>query len=308
MKNPSARTCLWAIAVVGPALLWWRFEPAYKASPEPVRTVFVQAGVGDTNTHSCNEEPATVRVSQMVDDPETVRVSEKVDTDLIIARLREWEAETDPNRQNEIQLELEARVNDANVAEIVRALPSELLETPFGLEVLKRWARLDQKAALDWAIREDVVQREVLVEVSFQMAQGDPAQAVALAERFDLGQGSGAVLENLAQQWADRDFPAAYSWALGQPAGGLRDELVGRVAFVWSHREPAEAARLVVEQIPPGPVQTEAAMSVLHQWAQLDFAAATGWVEQFPKNSIRERAQYELAGIARHQSELGAVQ
>jgi hypothetical protein len=298
MNNRRTRTWLWAIAVVGPALLWWRFESAPKASSEPVRTVFVQAGVGDTNTQSGNEEPATVRVS------------EKADTDSIIERRREWEAETDPNRINEIQPELEALVNDANVAEIVRALPSELLKTPFGLEVLKRWARLDPKAALDWAMHEtdDVVRRALLVEVSFQMAQRDPARAVALAERFDLGQGSGAVLENLAQQWADRDFPAAHTWVLGQPAGDLRDELVGRVAFVWSHREPAEAARLVVEQIPPGPVQTEAAMSVLHQWAQLDFAAATGWVEQFPKNSLRERAQYELAGIARYRSELGAVQ
>jgi hypothetical protein len=292
------RTCLWAIAVAGPALLWWRFESAPKASSAPVRTVLVQAGVAETNTQSGKAEPATVRDS------------EKVDKNSVIARRREWAAETDPNRKNEIQPELEAMVNDANVAEIARALPSELLKTPFGLEVLKRWARLDQKAALDWAMHEtdDVVRREVVVEVSFQLVQGDPAMAVALAESFDLGQGSGAVLENLAQQWADRDFPAAYSWALGQPAGGLRDELVGRVAFVWSHREPAEAARLVVEQIPPGPVQTEAAMSVLHQWAQLDFAAATGWVEQFPQSSIRERAQDELAGIARAQFALNAVQ
>ena len=298
MNNRRTRTCLWAIAVVGPALLWWRFESAPQASTGPACPVFVQAGVGDINSQSGNEEPATVRVS------------EKVANDLVMARRREWAAETAPDRINEIQPEPEAMVNDANVAEIARALPSEMLKTPLGLEVLQRWARLDQKAAFDWAMHEtdDVVRHEVLVEVSFQLAHGDPALAVAMAESFDLGQRSGAILENLAQQWADRDFPAAYSWALGQPAGGLRDELVGRVAFVWSHRAPAEAARLVVEQIPPGPMQTEAAMSVLHQWAQLDFAAATGWVEQFPQSSIRERAQYELAGIARAQFELAAVQ
>jgi hypothetical protein len=274
-----------------------------------VRSVFVQAGVPDENAQSVNEEPTAVRVSQTVD-PETVRVSKRVDIDLIIARMREREAEADPDRQNEIQSALEAMVSDANAADIVRALPPELLETPFGLEVLKRWVGLDQKAALHWATHEtdDAIRREVLVEVSFQMAQADPAQAVALAERFDLGQGSGAVLQNLAQQWAAADLPAAYSWALGQPAGEQRDELVGRVAFVWSHSEPAEAARLVAEQIPPGPVQTEAAMSVLHQWGQLDFEAANAWAEQFPENSIRERARNELAGIALYQSELNAVQ
>jgi len=278
-------------------------------STEPVRRVFVQAGAQDITAQPVLAEPAAIRISPTVS-PETVRVSKRVDPDLIIERMREWEAETDPDRQNEIQAELEAMVSDANTADIVRALPPELLKTPFGLEELKRWVRLDPKAALAWAMNEtdDALRREVLVEASFQMAQADPAQAVALAERFDLGQGSGAVLENLAQQWADTDLPAAYSWALGQPAGEQRDELVGRVAFVWSRSEPAEAARLVAEQIPPGPVQTEAAMSVLHQWGQLDFAAANVWAEQFPENSIRERARNELAGIALYQSELNAVQ
>jgi hypothetical protein len=53
-----------------------------------------------------------------------------------------------------------------------------------------------------------------------------------------------------------------------QPAGEIRDELLRRVAFVQAASAPAAAAKLVVEEIPSGPVQTEAILSVINRWAR----------------------------------------
>jgi hypothetical protein len=43
-------------------------------------------------------------------------------------------------------------------------------------------------------------------------------------------------------------------------------------------------------------------MSVLHQWASRDLAAAVKWVELFPEGEVRSRAVNELAGVANYQS------
>ena len=65
------------------------------------------------------------------------------------------------------------------------------------------------------------------------------------------------------------------------------------------YRELSEqtAARLVVEQIPAGPKQTEAVISVVHQWALQDLAGALAWVNRFPGGILKERAAHELAGV-----------
>ena len=55
---------------------------------------------------------------------------------------------------------------------------------------------------------------------------------------------------------------------------------------------------MVVEQIPPGSIQTEAVISVLHQWFLRDMAGAAAWVDQFPAGDLKVRAENEMSGIA----------
>jgi hypothetical protein len=173
---------------------------------------------------------------------------------------------------------------------------------------LRDWARQHPEEALTWALHQpDGPERhEVLADVCFQLAQSDPASAVSMAQQFHLGQGQGAVTENLIQQWAGEDINAAYSWLQEQPPGEEKDSLMMSIAFVWSQTNPADAAQLVVEQITPGTVQTEAAMTVLHQWAQQDISSAIAWANQFPAGSLRDRALAELSGIESRQMALAA--
>ena len=66
-----------------------------------------------------------------------------------------------------------------------------------------------------------------------------------------------------------------------QPNGGQRDELTTRVAYVLSRNDPSDAAALVLNEIPPGPTQDEAVMTVLHQWAELNRIRFALWIVQW---------------------------
>ncbi len=166
--------------------------------------------------------------------------------------------------------------------------------------VAQDWGGQDAARAERWAARltDESERTATLADVCLQVAQGDARSAVEIAERHGLGAVPGAIFENLVQHWAEQDVTGAAAWISEQPVGEGRDQMVGRLAYVQSQTEPANAANLVVEQIPTGPIQDEAVMSVLHQWAVREPTAAAAWVGQFPAGALRDRAEAELRGLA----------
>lgn len=180
--------------------------------------------------------------------------------------------------------------------------------TPVDAEVLgpvgelRDWVAQNPHAAVQWAEPQPAGESRsaVLEAACYQIANINPAEAVALAEKYALT--NRATLANLTAQWAQQDLRAAHAWVLAKPEGDGRNELAARVGFVWSASEPASAAEFVVREIPPGSAQTEAAISVLHQWALRNFDDAAAWVELFPEGEIRNRAINELAGIREYSS------
>jgi hypothetical protein len=74
--------------------------------------------------------------------------------------------------------------------------------------------------------------------------------------------------------------------------------LLQRIAFVEAKSNPAEAGRLISEQMSPGQIQSEAAISVLYQWTRQDAAAAMAWAESFPPGDLRERAINEVKNVS----------
>lgn len=135
--------------------------------------------------------------------------------------------------------------------------------------------------------------REAMLEiVCAEVAQFDPAQAVALASRFSGG--NPLLLENLVHQWAAHDDIAAESHATALPAGELRNRLVSRVALARAKTRPAEAATLALAQIEPGDLQRETLIAIVHEWASQDVAQAAAWVGRFPAGPLRDRAAAEI--------------
>jgi len=177
-------------------------------------------------------------------------------------------------------------------------------ESPANSEELDKnrdWARRFPAEALAWLrMAPEGAQRDTVAEIVCpQLALTDPSQAVEVAEHCGA---SGTnlmenVLDNLAQLWAERDEQAAFAWAVAKPPGNDRDRLFERIVFVESKTDPANAARMVVEQISPGETQEEAAMSVVYQWARQDADSALAWAQHFPAGGLRDRAIQEVENV-----------
>jgi hypothetical protein len=146
------------------------------------------------------------------------------------------------------------------------------------------------------AIPEPARRDETLARLCYQRAESDPLAALELAISHGLEEIPGDVIGNLAQQWAAVDLPAARAWVESQPPGEVREGLVARIGYFWSLHDPEAAANFVTSETEPGPVQMEAAISVLHQWKERDPAAARAWAERFPDGPERERALQETGG------------
>jgi hypothetical protein len=142
---------------------------------------------------------------------------------------------------------------------------------------------------------------DALQAVCFGLARTDPAKAVDLAQQLQVPP---SVVENLVQQWAGSDMKDALIWANNQPAGDERDDMIHRIVLQFAAADPSDAIGLVQEQIPPGPNQDEALMTILNQWANKDLAAAAKWVESLPNNALKPRMVAELEGIEQYQQAL----
>jgi|GEM_PF-1287000 hypothetical protein len=172
-------------------------------------------------------------------------------------------------------------------------------EPPEGPDECRQWAREHPEQALAWlAGAASDPRRHIVAEmVCVKVAESNPAEAVALAEKY--APDDTYLLENLVFQWADRDEWAARTYALARPIGEERDRMLARVALKLAQQDPVEAARLVSQEVTPGDIQNEAAMSVVHQWALRNPDQALAWVQLFPEGDLRNRALTEVENIIR---------
>jgi hypothetical protein len=279
--------------IAGAAMNQWK-----SASPAPT-SVSSSPTASNKPAHS-SSEPAerTSRASRRV------RPNVENDPAPLLARIQDALGSTNPDDREIVFTHLLAALVRADPFAAARFAETNDLGGTHDLilhRVAQLWAARDTTAALDWAAGlADARERDgILTDVFLQIAESDPAEAVRTYSRYVTDEKSNAGLEALAQRWAEKDFSAARDWALSRHTGTQRDQLIARLAYVQSRTAPFEAATMVVGNIPEGGMQTEAVMTVLHQWALRDPVAAGKWVENFPEGDLHTRAVNELNGIAR---------
>jgi len=189
--------------------------------------------------------------------------------------------------------------NPAAAAALAQNIQSVPLREELFRQVARVWSQSDPKQAVEWASNlNNLSEREnALTLVCLGIAETDPQTAMGYAQQASLDQDTGAM-ESLAQAWAAHDLNGALTWAAQLPASEQRDPMLARLAFSQAQSDPVHAATMVAEQISPGSVQDEAAISVLHQWALQDPTAAAAWLEEFSPGSLHDRGEQELASIA----------
>jgi hypothetical protein len=167
--------------------------------------------------------------------------------------------------------------------------------------VAQSWAKLNPDDAQKWASQlpnppNDPTERDTMVSyVSFAIADTNPSRAVQVLEQCPINSMRREIMvENLAQQWAETDLQPLVSWISQLPAGDERDGLFARIANAQARTDAIKASTIVSENIAPGPIQAEAAVNVVKQWAWVDQGAASEWVNEFPPGSVHDRALMEL--------------
>jgi hypothetical protein len=226
----------------------------------------------------------------------------RISTDDLLGQLKAAVSTYDPAKNaNFLKLLAElVRRDPAAAGRFAESLPSGSgsLRNDVLLHVAQGWAAQDPAGAEAWAAKlpDKNENQTVLSDVCFKVSEVNVAQSVQMAVKDNLNTMPG-VLENLVTQWARQDFPSALAWSKNQPAGEQRDQMFERLAVIQSKTAPAEAAKLVAEEIAPGPVQDDAVVSVITRWGTSDMAGATVWVNQFPSGPLKERAKEVLSNM-----------
>jgi len=162
------------------------------------------------------------------------------------------------------------------------------------------WSAVDLQGAVAWAkgVDDDGERVIAATEIAAQVGQGNPGQAIEVSDALGVGRNDGTV-DRIAQLWAIRDLQAALDWTGTQPPGPQRDQILARIVTVEAERSPADAANTVLQQMSPGPAQTNAIAPIVHEWSVRDIAAASTWVQDLPQGPLRDAAKGELARTVR---------
>ncbi|MGC3991060.1 MAG: hypothetical protein QM796_15550 [Chthoniobacteraceae bacterium] len=244
-----------------------------------------------------------------------------VDEQKLISQVRAWLAEKDPDAQAALEQKLEALLTDTNAAQILQALPPDLLATPFAEAALRHWVHGDRRGAADWVAgqtgltepeqtaviygwdAEDKAglndyldhlpagewkQNAMKFAASDALAAKSPQDAIALLVQMERTPARDDLMNWSATAWAQADSAGALRWASGLQDYSVRQSELGAVAVGLAWSDPQAATRLLAEQVQPGAVQDRSALSIACVWAQSDPQSAANWVAGFPSGELQQ--------------------
>jgi hypothetical protein len=132
----------------------------------------------------------------------------------------------------------------------------------------------------------------VLQQAFAHLVRRQPAEAARLLPALPPGDAQTLIVSDVARALAERDIPGALAWSNGLTIDFTRWLALGSVLSVWVQRDPAAAARHVLE-LPPGPtLDYIAGQFVIHLAARP--AEAIAWAESLTP-SARDAAFVTLA-------------
>jgi hypothetical protein len=191
-------------------------------------------------------------------------------------------------------------IDPAAMKRLVANYPSGIIRDQLLRYTAHTWSAVDLQGAIAWAkgVNEDGERVLAATEIVSQVGQTDPGRAIEVSDVFGIGRNDGTV-DHIAQLWAIQNLQAALDWTEAQPSGPQRDQILARIVAVEAQRSPADAANTVLQQMSPGPAQTNAIAPIVREWSVRDTAAASNWIQNLPQGSLRDLANGELARTVR---------
>ena len=245
---------------------------------------------------------------------------------LLQTKLRQWQeahgnGSDDPEGQDRLTQEMLSLVTDENVAEIVRSLSAEEMNTPFGAGALHHWMQADPVKATHWmASRPETTEaqtlavadawignhaglqeclnqlpdtqwkQEFLSDLGSEMSVTDPRDAIQVAQQMKPGHAQTCSLQVVVCNWADSDPNAALAWVANVKDPSLREPLMASAVQSYALTDPAQAATWLVSEVKSPQIVDDAALNILKTWVVKDPAQAADWVAQFPGGNTKAAA------------------
>ncbi len=219
--------------------------------------------------------------------------------------------------------ELDALLARSNAAEVIQALSTDELNTPFGMDVVRQWMQKDLVAATNWvaanpAAMEDLTavlaqgwvkdpagmeayldqapdgpwKQNFLLEAGAQLTVQNPEEAISLAQRMSPASAQSDFLASVAGDWISSDPAAASDWIMKVEDPTLRDKLVAAGAKAYALTNPRDAATWLASTVKSENTKEEAAISIVESWAVTDPLSAANWAASFPESEAKTTAQF----------------
>jgi hypothetical protein len=235
--------------------------------------------------------------------------------------LEQWHAvETgDDETRDVVASKMTALITDENAAEIVRDLAPVDHGAPFALAALERWLNVDAAGALAWLggqpnpleaqtliaarallsqstasaevwdrVPESAWTQTLLASAAREIADTDPARAIAVASRMVESAPRIDALQTIAYAWIGRDPRAATAWIVQVPDSQIREPLLAVAARAIAITDPELAADWLAATAKSEPVAPATARSIAELWAERAPAEAAAWVARFSSAETRD--------------------
>lgn len=161
------------------------------------------------------------------------------------------------------------------------------------------WSRRDAPsatAAREWvATLPESEQTRALTNVAYGSSAHDPTEALALATTLPEAGMRDQVIGDLTLVWASSDLDATLKWLGEMEDMPFKNTLLSRVTAGLAEMEPAQAAKIALDQLPQGPVQDTALIQIARLWARNDAPAATKWATALPDSELKTAILTNLA-------------
>jgi len=210
-------------------------------------------------------------------------------------------ATDDPRNINKVYNELVptlVKMDPRAAADFAQSPEAAQWRSDLMMVVAQSWAKLNTDDAQAWASQlqnppDNPTERDTILSyISFAVADVNPARAVQVLEQCPINKDRFEIMvENLAQQLADQGNLQPLVDLIGKmPLSQERDGYFARIVNAMARADVVAAATMVSEDIAPGPIQADAAVNIVGQWAWNDKTAAREWVDEFPPGEVHDQA------------------
>ncbi len=227
----------------------------------------------------------------------------------------------DEEGRNQLLREMLAMVTDENVADIIKSLSAEEMNTPFGSGALHHWMQVDPITASNWlASRPGTTEDQTLAvaevwagdpdglkqyldqlpdtawkqsflqDASSEMTFTNPVAAVNLAQQMKPGDAQTNLLRAVVCGWVSTDPNAAMNWVANVQDPSLREQLIASAVQSYALTDPAQAAAWLVSEVKSDGIVKDSVLNILNTWVTIDPAAAANWAAQFPEGDTKAAA------------------